>query len=169
MYLFLQLNPEGNVLTILLYIPQCIYFYHRQASKNLANYRLYIPQCIYFYLVSNFEFSHEFYFTFHNVSISTKVVFDSDGGGTSFTFHNVSISTQESGVDVIPTISLYIPQCIYFYHEDHLNSICQYRFTFHNVSISTPSNLLTLKYSDYIPCFVDFLPYINSITNLYLW
>ena len=85
---------------------------------------------------------------------------------------------------------LYIPQCIYFYnaavmiacisalftfHNVSISTDAGYlitnmfmRFTFHNVSISTPSNLLTLKYSDYIPCFVDFLPYINSITNLYL-
>ena len=152
-----------------LYIPQCIYFYEMRFDDETNCEKLYIPQCIYFYPICRSRTKPRKCFTFHNVSISTK---------------NRSRKT-------LINHCLYIPQCIYFYasatflsfaasialhstmylfllHGQGGGSSRGSYFTFHNVSISTPSNLLTLKYSDYIPCFVDFLPYINSITNLYL-
>ena len=145
---------------LILYIPQCIYFYiylcncqycNRPLHSTMYlflrfwaktfwdNKHLYIPQCIYFYLA---------------LLIPCCI-------GRSFTFHNVSISTLSFCAFPF-MILLYIPQCIYFYVNfgalpaafSSLHSTMYLflpgspfpcfsghsSFTFHNVSISTPTH-----------------------------
>ena len=98
-------------------------------------------------------------FTFHNVSISTRIPGEGILHHAAFTFHNVSISTPNTPPIFLPLKHLYIPQCIYFYLMVYVSlhsfqplhstmylflpkhplshTFAGILFTFHNVSIST--------------------------------
>ncbi len=175
---------------IVLYIPQCIYFY--VSSKIIGRwFSISLHSTMYLFLLY-FHISEKFQsynFTFHNVSISTVSncpfmrshsslhstmylflpnTFQIDGNSTNLYIPQCIYFYISCRNRLNSFIILYIPQCIYFYPPDRI-----FKYLVNNLYIPQciyfyPSNLLTLKYSDYIPCFVDFLPYINSITNLYL-
>ena len=51
-------------------------------------------------------------FTFHNVSIKTKILSSDVNKAAVFTFHNVSIKTKCEGTGGFFT-RIYIPQCFY--------------------------------------------------------
>ena len=101
MYLFLPDSVcNGISIRNCLYIPQCIYFYHKFTASSSTHSILYIPQCIYFYTLPECK--------------SSFIL-------SCFTFHNVSISTIFCILAVGLTLMLYIPQCIYFYLVEHCN------------------------------------------------
>ena len=124
---------------LILYIPQCIYFYIYLCNCQYCNRplhstmylflpcsphtmlhrkKLYIPQCIYFYPII-------LRLSFYDPALhSTMYLFlrklrRTSGSFLFFTFHNVSISTNTELLLKVMKKLLYIPQCIYFY-PDHL-------------------------------------------------
>ena len=127
MYLFLRIRRKIILIGLMLYIPQCIYFYISRKFAGLSTLSLYIPQCIYFYSFNP----------------------DTDGWGTYFTFHNVSISTWIRYLIYVTVKKLYIPQCIYFYlggigvmsAQIHTLHSTMYLFLLHLRSLPAPSVL----------------------------
>ena len=97
---------------------------------------LYIPQCIYFYVRIEYEDRNIYNFTFHNVSISTHFLQPHDR--MRLPLHSTMyLFLLHLLADTIPLFLLYIPQCIYFYHAALFRTQQTRHFTFHNVSIST--------------------------------
>ena len=123
-----------------------LFLLHFNRQKTVLSDFLYIPQCIYFYTRTQRK-PYRPQQTLH----STMYLF-------------LLWSVKAEGIRCV----LYIPQCIYFYRPPYPLRWYENPLYIPQCIYFYPSNLLTLKYSDYIPCFVDFLPYINSITNLYL-
>ena len=176
-----QASPVPYFCRNTLYIPQCIYFYKILLFILIRKIFLYIPQCIYFYSSLKSQFSILFTFTFHNVSISTRIILLFVPlllalHSTMYLFLQLLNCTKKLvfllyipqciyfyGIDAAKwngTIDLYIPQCIYFYvPPDNLDFLvchlyipqCIY-FYFHGVSNSFNRIFL------YIPQCIYFYP-----------
>ena len=99
-------------------------------------FSLYIPLCLYFNQTESLQFLHNFFFTFHYVSILISALQNlstgssllyiplclyfndesqhSPGGTEAFTFHYVSILIINAHCRRQNTKCLYIPLCLYF-------------------------------------------------------
>ena len=76
-------------------------------------------------------------FTFHNVSINTRMLFEKEIDEIYFTFHNVSINTTADDVITALIPSLHSTMFLLILDGKWKTELSCLGFTFHNVSINT--------------------------------
>ena len=175
---------------ILLYIPQCIYFYSAPRRIWIVA-KVALHSTMYLFL----HFLPEPFKFIHHPLHSTMYLFLRDVSGIRSCVKSLYIPQciyfYSSIRPLLPSSRLSLHSTMYLFLPSHtlctvsdvsalhstmylfllsLKSIntCSKSFTFHNVSISTRPVFSLLNTVITSPCFVDSLPHIDFITNLYL-